>query len=129
NGGTVQFAPHGLAANWQNAASIPPNTSNYNFSSTVGATDQFTVGNLSVLTESVGGIFIVSTAENISGGLHTYSRQWGGAGGSAIQSGSASTLTNGYLTYGDSPSGDPNTNAAWTVAGVNGMTIGYSLAS
>lgn len=129
NGATVNFTPNGLAANWQNVSQIPPNASDYNSSQTPGNTDEFVVGNLSALTESVGGIFVVSNAENISGGLHTYSRQWSGSSGNTYASGSAVTLTNGYIAYGDSPTTDPNTSAAWTVAGVNGMKIGYTLVS
>ena len=129
NGATINFTPNGLSANWQNVANIPPNTSDFNSSTTTGATDEFVVGNLSVLTESVGGIYVVSNAENISGGLHTYSQQWSGSGGSTYGSGSAITLTNGYLTYGSSPTTDPNTGAAWTLSGVNGMKIGYTLVS
>lgn len=127
NGATTNFTPNGLAANWQNVANIPPNTSDFNSSTTTGATDQFVVGTLSVMTESIGGIYVVASAENISGGLHTYSRQWSGSGGSTFANGAASVMTNGYLVYGDSPTVDPNTSAAWDVAGVNGMKIGYTL--
>lgn len=129
NGATVNFTPNGLASNWQNAASIPPSTADFNSSTTIGATDELIVGNLSVLTESVGGIFVVSSANNVSGGLHTYSHQWKGSAGASFGSGAPIMLTSGYLTYGDSPASDPNTGGAWTIAGVNGMTIGYTLAT
>lgn len=129
NGATVQFTPNGLTINWQNVANIPPNTSDFNSSTTIGAVDQVKVGNLSALTESVGGIFIVTSAENASGGTHTYSQQYSGSGGSTVGTSSAFTLTNGYLVYGSSPATDPNSGVAWGISDVNGMTIGYSLVS
>lgn len=124
----VQFTPNGLTPNWMNAAGVP-NVANYNSTSTAGDQDTFVFGNLSVLTASVGGIYICSQAENTSGGLHTYEQAYTGSTGSSPSYGPTNALTNGYRMLGFSPAQNPATGAAWTISDVNGMKAGQRLVS
>jgi hypothetical protein len=126
----VAFTPTGLAANWENAAKVPPlPATDYNTDATVGAQDTFAAA---ALPSGLGNIFAV--------GMKTLFQD-AGAGARTVENVLVSGATTGTGTAGTPPvspsatyqcdifNTDPNTSAAWTAANAQAATFGYKIAS
>lgn len=124
----VQFTPHGLAANWQNAAANPPVPgTDFNSSTTAGNQDTFNIQSLSGTTGVVFGVHVKLISQKSDAG----SRQFK----TVLKSGASTTLGS-TIAVGISPDQyrtiyqtDPATSAQFTAAAVNALKIGYNLAA
>lgn len=120
------FTPIGSPNNWENVDDVPPSTTDYNASSTVGAKDSYELSNL---VGSVGMIFGIQ--ENIIA-----SKTGVGAANlkSLVRSGGAD-YTQPAVALGASPQWygairetNPATSGAWTAMAVNSLEIGAEVA-
>ena len=105
----------------------PDNDTTYNASSTVGATDTYHFATISPgAGAAIAGVQTVLDARKDSTGT----RAIAGAtkSGSATTAGANQPLNANYLMYRQIQETDPNTSAAWTVAGVNAAEFGARIA-
>lgn len=120
-GASTQWTPNGLASNWQNVANNPPNTADYNSSSTPGQIDLYALPAL----PSVAAISAVQTtyyAEKDDASLRTIEAVI--KSGATQVTGTANNLGASYLYYMDEWPTDPATGAAWLQAAVTALQIG-----
>lgn len=125
---SVAFTPEGNAANWQNAATVPPVPgTDYNQDATVTAQDTFNTGTIAASITSILGVNVKVLAEKSDAGarslqtvLISSSTTVTGTGTALAQT--AQQLRTMYQT-------DPNTSAQWTLTNVNAAKPGYKVSA
>jgi len=112
-------------ANYQGAAALGDNRTVS--TDTVGATDTYVFNSLGVLTSGIKAVQEVVWAANSDSNTHSLKTHLDSSG-TQFDSSAQTITTTGYLPYIYIQETDPNTSAAWTVAGVNGCQFGLNLA-
>ena len=121
----VAFTPVGNASNWQNAAAEPPAPStNYNTSSTTGAQDTFNCG---AMATGLGTVYGVASKAVMASSAAGRSAQTALKSGTSVVLGTSTPVPPGGVALGTIAQLDPNTSAAWTMAGVNAVKPGYKI--
>lgn len=127
-GDLTQFTPVGGAANWQNAATVPPNpTVDYNTAATVGSTDLFNTPSMSALDNYILGVQVKALCAKSDAGPRTIATVIKSgtttAQGTVVAPGTSSEyLVSTYST-------DPDTGLQWTQAAVDAAQVGYTIVS
>lgn len=127
-GSKTDFVAHGAASNWQVATTTPPVPATiYNESGTVGASDLFTHAALPDGTTAVLAVAVRMDMQKSSAGPRTMT---------ATLLSNATTAQGAVLfpsttpqSFGNIYDVDPATNQPWTVAAVNAVQYGYTIAS
>lgn len=122
---TAQFTPIGNSLNYQNVNQVPPNSSFYNESSTVGQIDTFSVTSLKTNTLSVIAIKLFDYSYKTDSGTRALAKIL--TSGSSTGTGAINYLgTSGVVTE-DTYTVNVNGGATWTPSTVNSLTIGYEV--
>lgn len=121
------FTPQGSANNYANVGKFAPNTSTYNYSSTVGNEDLFDITNLSVTPTSITSVVVKTVMQKSDSAARNgqpviLSNVTSSTGTDEV----LSTSWSGYLSNW---SVDPDTSAAWTASGVNNLQVGYKVSA
>lgn len=95
---------------------------------TAGAIDTYVYGNLGIITSGVKAVQEVVWAANSDSTTHSLKTHLSSSG-TQFDSSAQTITTTGYLPYIYIQETDPNTSAAWTVAGVNECQFGLNLVS
>jgi len=118
----TNWTPTGLASNWQNAAVVPPSTSDYNANNVATTKDSYA---MPVANLAVAPYFVVARAslERDDAGPHTPSL--------FVRSGTTDStgvvtpaLSASYLFYDAVFQTDPSTGVAWTGPGIDNAQAG-----
>ena len=118
----TNWTPTGLAANWQNAAVAPPNTSDYNANNTGGTKDSYTPPTAGLTTNPLM-VMARGSLYRDDAGPHTPSLMV--RSGSTDGVGSAlPPITSSPLYYDTVFQNDPNTSSAWTGANADAAQVG-----
>lgn len=125
-GSSTQLTPTGSANNYANVNDVPDATSTYNSSTTIGNRDTYAMGDLLASTGTIFGI-----QDNI----HAFKTDAGSANMKpAILSGATLAYDPKLVLSASNQwtsairETDPNTSAAWTVAGLNAVEFGGEVA-
>jgi hypothetical protein len=133
---TLYATANGFQTDWTPSAStnntnIDETTTNsdtdYNSTNTTNAIDLFTTGNL---TGATGTVYLVQSrifARRDNSGAHSIA--WEIRQNSTNYVGTTTPITVSYTWVVDIKETDPDTAAAWTIAGVNSAEYGYKLIS
>lgn len=115
-------------SNFQNVDEANSNDdTDYNSSTTVGQKDTFAVANVGPAAGTIVNVAVNTIDRRDDPTVHTVSHRVKSS--SATQDGTAFTPTSSYLNHQTIFPTDPNTSAAWTVAGRNAANFGYKLIS
>lgn len=95
---------------------------------TAGAIDTYVFNNLSIITSGIKAVQEVVWSANSDSNTHSLKTHLDSSG-TQYDSSAQTVTTTGYLPYIYIQETDPNTAAAWTVAGVNECQFGLNLVS
>jgi hypothetical protein len=123
----VQFTPNSGANNYSrvNETLVDGDTS-YVSDSTVGHSDLYGLGSLPITPVSIYGVQCVDFAEKTDANVRAFYQQI--KTGASLSQGAMQYLYSNYQRYERMVLQDPNTSAAWSAAGVNGMLRGPAVA-
>jgi hypothetical protein len=130
-GASTQFTPS-TGSNWQNVDEIGTSgtaaDTDYNSSSTAGHIDSFAISSSSISgSPAIYAVALNVTCRKDDVGTRTIRARVKSS--AAIGTGTTTTVNSSYGTVRSQFLTDPNTTAAWSVAAVNAMEIGYELVS
>lgn len=130
-GASTQFTPS-AGSNWQNVDEIGTSgtaaDTDYNSSSTAGHIDSFAISSSSISgSPAIYAVALNVTCRKDDVGTRTIRARVKSS--AAIGTGTTTTVNSSYGTVRSQFLTDPNTTAAWSVAAVNAMEIGYELVS
>lgn len=130
-GSSAQFTPS-AGSNYQNVDEAGTSgtvaDTDYNSSSTAGHIDSFAISSSSITgSPAVYAVALSLTCRKDDVGTRTIRTRLKSS--SAVATGSTQTVLSSYATFRSQHLTDPNTSAAWSVAAVNAMEIGYELVS
>jgi len=126
NYGSPGFTPVGQSNNWQNAADLPPNSSNYNTSNIIGTTDSFTIAQLPTSVYKIIGTKLFSYDYKANSGSRALQKICNS--GNASVGGTVNYENTTPIVTEDIYVTDPNTGNAWTITGHNSMKPSYTVA-
>lgn len=126
DGGTLDWTPSSGAVHWDLLDDFTDST---NVSSdTPGDIDYLTFDSLSFITGTIHGVMTMMTVGLDALGTRTVRHK--ALSGATTGNGSSQTVeTTGYTTLYDIFEQDPDTAAAWDIAGINAATFGFELVS
>lgn len=115
-------------SNWRNVDERPHNSdTDYNYSSTVNASDLYTMGNMSAGSGSIRGVQLTYVARK-DDALTRATRPLIKSGGT-VYPGSNDSLTTSYAYYYEVWDQDPATASEWGISAVNNVQIGLQCTS
>jgi hypothetical protein len=115
-------------SNYQCVDETPPNWEDYVYDDTVGNHDTYTFDNMSTVEGDIYGVQSNMFAKKSSAGTRTVKTVIR-SDGADYTPGSEHTLGDSYVYYVDTFEDDPDTSAAWTIAGVNAAEFGPKVES
>ncbi len=127
--GNVSVAWSPLAnTNWQEVSEVQGDgDSSYNATGTVGATDSFTFGSVTAVTNQIIAVQVMGMYRKDDASTHTVQQQL--TSSSTTVEGTTVSIPNTYIFLADLWSADPSTGAGWTPSAVNSLKAGYTLVS
>lgn len=118
----------GMGANYTETNELPPGGDlSCVASSTVGAEDLYNFNSLSSAPSNIAGVKISALLRKTDSGARTITVQL--KSGSTEVSSAAVTPSSSYTYYTNYQDTDPDTSAAWTASGINGLSAGAKIAS
>lgn len=122
NGTTNQFTPS-AGSNYQNVDETTPSDADYNESSTVGHIDLYELENLSHVPTAIDAVIEKVRALKDDAGARSH-RPKVRSGGVNYNGATDFALSTSAAYYHNVRLTDPNTAAAWTIAGVDALQVG-----
>lgn len=124
-GSSTQWTPS-TGSNYQNVDETAPNDdTDYNSSSTVGQKDLIAMGNLGGTVTTVLGVQVLRRSRKDDVGTRQLKTKI--KSNTTEANGATTSESSSYVYYRDIFETDPDTSAAWTPSGVNGMEAGYEV--
>ena len=124
-GSTTQLTPVGSASNWDNVDEFPPSMTDYNFSSTPGQRDLYTMSDLVLGTTTILGVAANSSALKNDAGSRSIINTV--KTGGTVFGGGARALSTAQQTQTGIWQVNPDTGVAWTPAEVNAIEAGVEV--
>jgi hypothetical protein len=126
-GDTTDFTPTPTQANYLNVNETAPNTTNYNSSNVVGATDLFNIADLASAPSAIYAVVPRCVANKADAGSRS------GAivvkSGTTVSPGTSKILLTTYTGIIQPYTTNPDTDTAWTFSTVNSLQAGYKISS
>ena len=124
----------GQAVNWANLYNLPPGFVAgvgiaYNSDATVGHKDYFALSNLPGTPVTIDVVAVSVLARRSDAGARTMNIKIKSSGSEANGDNAGITPPTSFNWFTSLFTVDPNTSAAWTASGVNGIEVGYEIAS
>jgi hypothetical protein len=128
-GSSAQFTSNGAANNWEavNETGSPDGDTTYNRSETNGDRDLFTVEDLPDTPNSIVGVQTTLVVRKDDTGGKDFAHVI--KSGTTTDVGTSVGAANSYQWNRNVYDTNPDTAAAWTESGVNGLEVGYEVAS
>lgn len=120
-GSSTQFTPTGSANNWDNVNDVPPVTSTYNASATVGHRDTYALEDLSTVGTVLAAQSVI-LAQKSDTGAGTFKAAL--KSGANVYYGSTKTPTDILAGQFDVFATNPATSSAWTQSSLNALELG-----
>lgn len=121
-GFATNWTPNGLASNWQNAAVIPPNTTDYNANNVVGTKDYYAMTTAGL---SIAPLFVLGRASLTRDDANTHTPSIFIRSNGSDSSGTATpALTSTYQYYDAIYPVNPITTIAWTATDADNAQMG-----
>ena len=127
-GTTTQWTPS-AGSNYQNVDDVGDHDvdATYNYTSSAGNIDLYTLSNLSVATGTIKGVQVCTTARKDDANARNIRRVL--RSGGTNYEGTDIPLASTYVQYTEILETDPATAAAWTIANVNALEAGVKMQS
>lgn len=125
-GSSTQLSPTGSANNYANVGEVPYVSTTYNASPTVGQRDTYGLSDLVASTTTVYGLQSVAHMQKSDAG--SASAKVTLKSGSGVYYDATQSLATTATSYVQVRETDPETAAAWTVAGANALEAGMEVA-
>lgn len=125
-GSQTDLTPVGSSANWDNVDETPPNTNDYNYSSTVGARDLYALSDVAPGTTAVLAVQVNALITKTDSGARSAKVLL--KSGGTVNASPASAVAVGGSTLSYQYGTNPATGAAWTVADIASLEAGVEVA-